>query len=129
MVRKHFDTMESAGCQASYSEFEFAHLDFTFANHEELMAYVTSRLSLVAPLSPGKIIPPLEETPSSRKLTGSLSSEEHHKPIGKPPARERSRMNGNASPHCNSLARNGEILEEVPESEPSPATTSKLKSS
>ena len=132
MVRKHFDTMESAGCQASYAEFEFAHLDFTFANHEELMAYVTSRLSLVAPLSPGKIIPPLEETPSSRKLTGSLSSEEHHKPTGKP-ARERSRMNGNASPHCNSLAhssRYGEItLEEVPETEPSPsATTSKLKS-
>ncbi|XP_024356464.1 uncharacterized protein [Physcomitrium patens] len=72
MVKKHFETMRSAGCQASYSEFEFAHLDFTFANREELMAYVTSRLSLVAPV-PGTIIEPLEETQSSRKLTGSLS--------------------------------------------------------
>jgi pimeloyl-ACP methyl ester carboxylesterase len=73
MVKRHFDTMEAAGCQASFSEFEFAHLDFTFANREELMAYVTSRLSLVAPI-PGNIIEPLAETPSSRHLTGVLSS-------------------------------------------------------
>lgn len=73
MVKRHFDTMEAAGCQASFSEFEFAHLDFTFANREELMAYVTSRLSLVATI-PVNVIEPLAETPSSRHLTGVLSS-------------------------------------------------------
>ncbi|KAG0558014.1 hypothetical protein KC19_11G172800 [Ceratodon purpureus] len=117
MVKKHFDTMKAAGCQASYSEFEFAHLDFTFANREELMAYVTSRLSLVAPV-PGQIIQPLEETPSSRKLTGSLSERK---------SLTEQRLNGRP---LNGVARNGEILEELPETnsvESSPST-SKLKS-
>ena len=118
MVKKHFDTMESAGCQASYSAFEFAHLDFTFANREELMAYVTSRLLLGAPI-PGKIIHPLEETPSSRMLTGALSERKS--------LRER-RLNGQS---LNAVARNGEnILEQLPEMSPagsSPSTNSKLK--
>ncbi|CAK9234233.1 unnamed protein product [Sphagnum troendelagicum] len=49
MVRKHYRTLRNAGCKVSYNEFEYAHLDFTFGNREELLAYVMSRLFLVMP--------------------------------------------------------------------------------
>ncbi|KAI3785616.1 hypothetical protein L1987_44740 [Smallanthus sonchifolius] len=49
MVRKHYRLMRDAGVEASYNEFEYAHLDFTFSHREELMGYVMSRLLLVAP--------------------------------------------------------------------------------
>lgn len=49
MVRKHYKLMKDAGVAVSYSEFEYAHLDFTFSHHEELLAYVMSRLLLVEP--------------------------------------------------------------------------------
>lgn len=47
MVRKHYKLMKDAGVEVSYNEFEYAHLDFTFSHHEELLAYVMSRLLLV----------------------------------------------------------------------------------
>ncbi|KAM3267758.1 hypothetical protein P3S67_032176 [Capsicum chacoense] len=47
MVRKHYKLMKDAGVEVSYNEFEYAHLDFTFSHHEELLAYVMSRLNLV----------------------------------------------------------------------------------
>nr|GEV97300.1 AB-hydrolase lipase domain-containing protein [Tanacetum cinerariifolium] len=49
MVRKHYRLMRDAGVDASYNEFEYAHLDFTFSHREELMGYVMSRLLLVVP--------------------------------------------------------------------------------
>ncbi|KAI5330386.1 Hypothetical predicted protein [Prunus dulcis] len=49
MVRKHYKLMNDAGVDVSYSEFEYAHLDFTFSHREELLAYVMSRLLLVEP--------------------------------------------------------------------------------
>ncbi|KAK6921133.1 AB-hydrolase lipase domain, partial [Dillenia turbinata] len=49
MVRKHYKLMKEAGVHVSYSEFEYAHLDFTFSHHEDLLAYVMSRLLLVGP--------------------------------------------------------------------------------
>lgn len=49
MVRKHYEVMRDAGVKVSFFEFEYAHLDFTFSHHEELLAYVMSRLLLVAP--------------------------------------------------------------------------------
>ncbi|CAA2988734.1 triacylglycerol lipase 2 [Olea europaea subsp. europaea] len=51
MVRKHYKLMKEAGVEASYNEFEYAHLDFTFSHREELLAYVMSRLLLVGPSS------------------------------------------------------------------------------
>lgn len=51
MVRKHYKLMKDAGVDVSYSEFEYAHLDFTFSHREELLAYVMSRLLLVGPPS------------------------------------------------------------------------------
>jgi len=110
MIRKHYDAMKSAGCQASYSEFEFAHLDFTFANREELMAYVASRLSLVAPVPPREnIIQPLEETQSSRDLTGSLS--------GKNRFRERRHGKSFLNTAAGTKQQNGEISQKdrIPE--------------
>ncbi|XP_078153224.1 uncharacterized protein LOC144548438 [Carex rostrata] len=44
MVKKHYKLMRKGGVEVSYNEFEFAHLDFTFAHREELLAYVMSRL-------------------------------------------------------------------------------------
>ncbi|KAL8124139.1 hypothetical protein AgCh_011954 [Apium graveolens] len=52
MVRKHYTVMRDAGVKVSFFEFEYAHLDFTFSHREELLAYVMSRLLLVAPRSP-----------------------------------------------------------------------------
>ncbi|KAJ0834134.1 putative triacylglycerol lipase [Helianthus annuus] len=47
MVRKHYGLMREAGVDASYDEFEYAHLDFVFSLHrEELMGYLMSRLLL-----------------------------------------------------------------------------------
>ncbi|XP_072968894.1 uncharacterized protein [Typha angustifolia] len=48
MVRKHYRLMKKAKVEVSYNEFEYAHLDFTFSHREELLAYVMSRLLLVA---------------------------------------------------------------------------------
>ncbi|EPS71805.1 lipase family protein, partial [Genlisea aurea] len=47
MVRKHYRLMKDAGVEVTYSEFEYAHLDFTFSHREELLSYVMSRLLLV----------------------------------------------------------------------------------
>ncbi|CAL0312456.1 unnamed protein product [Lupinus luteus] len=49
MVKKHYRLMKDAGVDVSYKEFEYAHLDFTFSHHEELLSYVMSRLMLVEP--------------------------------------------------------------------------------
>ncbi|KAH7280236.1 hypothetical protein KP509_37G057400 [Ceratopteris richardii] len=46
-VRRHYQLLRDCGCTVSYSEFEYAHLDFTFAHREELLAYVMSKLLLV----------------------------------------------------------------------------------
>lgn len=47
MVKKHYKLMKDARVDVSYNEFEYAHLDFTFSHHEELLSYVMSRLLLV----------------------------------------------------------------------------------
>ena len=49
MVKRHYKLMKDAGVNVSYIEFEYAHLDFTFSHHEELLSYVMSRLLLVEP--------------------------------------------------------------------------------
>lgn len=46
MVKRHYSSMRDAGVDVSYNEFEYAHLDFTFSHHEELLAFVMSRLLL-----------------------------------------------------------------------------------
>lgn len=51
MVREHFRLMKDAGVDVSFSQFEYAHLDFTFSHREELLSYVMSRLLLVDPNS------------------------------------------------------------------------------
>ncbi|PRQ16482.1 putative triacylglycerol lipase [Rosa chinensis] len=61
MVRKHYKVMKNSGVNASYNEFEYAHLDFTFSHREELLAYVMSRLLLVEP-------PPKQSSPKGLKL-------------------------------------------------------------
>ncbi|KAD4385436.1 hypothetical protein E3N88_25604 [Mikania micrantha] len=47
MIRNHYRLMKDGGVSASYKEFEYAHLDFTFSHREELLEYVMSRLLLV----------------------------------------------------------------------------------
>ncbi|TYI53473.1 hypothetical protein E1A91_D11G006500v1 [Gossypium mustelinum] len=49
MVKKHYRLMKDSGVDVSYNEFEYGHLDFTFAHHEELLAFMMSRLLLVEP--------------------------------------------------------------------------------
>ncbi|KAG9449556.1 hypothetical protein H6P81_009521 [Aristolochia fimbriata] len=49
MIRKHYKLLKNAGVEASYRDFEYAHLDFTFSHREELLSYVMSRLLLVVP--------------------------------------------------------------------------------
>ncbi|KAK4283708.1 hypothetical protein QN277_000633 [Acacia crassicarpa] len=49
MVRRHYKLMKDAGVIVSYREFEYAHLDFTFSHHEELLSYVMACLLLVEP--------------------------------------------------------------------------------
>ncbi len=39
-VRKHYEAMRAAGVAVSYKEFDFGHLDFTFAVKEELKRYL-----------------------------------------------------------------------------------------
>ncbi|XP_074317128.1 uncharacterized protein LOC141653304 isoform X1 [Silene latifolia] len=56
MVRKHYFLMNEAEVDVSYTEYEYAHLDFTFSHHEELLAYVMSRLHLVKSI-PKKDLP------------------------------------------------------------------------
>ena len=45
-VREHYKWMQRASCDVTYKEFNFGHLDFTFALKEELVYYVQSRLRL-----------------------------------------------------------------------------------
>ncbi|CAM8926846.1 unnamed protein product [Rhodiola kirilowii] len=54
MVKRHYRLMKNAGVEVSYNEYEYAHLDFTFSHHEELLAYVMSRLLLLEPSSSTK---------------------------------------------------------------------------
>nr|XP_025688387.1 gastric triacylglycerol lipase isoform X2 [Arachis hypogaea] len=49
MIKRHYKLMKDAGVNVSYIEFEYAHLDFTFSHHEELLSYVMSRLLLSEP--------------------------------------------------------------------------------
>jgi alpha-beta hydrolase superfamily lysophospholipase len=49
MVARHYQHLKEQGVKASYSEFEYAHLDFTFSNKEQVLEYVMSRLSLIEP--------------------------------------------------------------------------------
>ncbi|WCJ21996.1 alpha/beta-Hydrolases superfamily protein [Euphorbia peplus] len=47
MVKEHYTRMKEAGVEATFNEYEYAHLDFTFSHREELLAFVMSRLLLV----------------------------------------------------------------------------------
>ncbi|XP_020221822.1 lipase 3 isoform X2 [Cajanus cajan] len=55
MVKRHYKLMKDAGVHASYNEYEYAHLDFTFSHREELLSYVMSRLLLVEPNSKNQV--------------------------------------------------------------------------
>ena len=72
MVRRHYQTLKEAGCKASYDEFEYAHLDFTFSHKEELQTYVMSRLLLVTP--PRLKSDDLRESPSNKMRSLSKMS-------------------------------------------------------
>ena len=43
-VVRHYHHMKAAGCHVSFREFNFGHLDFTFAYKEDLRHFVLSRL-------------------------------------------------------------------------------------
>ena len=43
-VQTHFRHMKEAGCNVTLKEFDFGHLDFTFAVKDELRNYVANRL-------------------------------------------------------------------------------------
>ncbi|MCH84953.1 lipase member K-like [Trifolium medium] len=62
MVKRHYKLMKEVGVDVSFNEFEYAHLDFTFSHHEELLSYVMSRLLLV------KTNPKLEVNKRSLRL-------------------------------------------------------------
>ncbi|XP_065860696.1 uncharacterized protein [Euphorbia lathyris] len=47
MVKEHYTRMKDAGVEATFNEYEYAHLDFTFSHREELLAFVMSRILLV----------------------------------------------------------------------------------
>jgi len=81
MVRKHYEMLKDAGCEASYDEFEYAHLDFTFSHREELLAYVMSRLLLVKPpeLKSGVSQQRTGKVKSMKKLTTSLPTKKFYK--------------------------------------------------
>ncbi|CAH1428219.1 unnamed protein product [Lactuca virosa] len=49
MIRKHYRVLKEGGVTASYKEFNYAHLDFTFSHRPELLEYVMSRLLLLEP--------------------------------------------------------------------------------
>jgi pimeloyl-ACP methyl ester carboxylesterase len=78
MVKRHFDTLKTAGCAASYDEFEYAHLDFTFSHREELLAYVMSRLLLVTPppLNTGvrELVPPAPTSFKTKSFKHKLNT-------------------------------------------------------
>lgn len=39
-IKLHYERMQEAGLQVSYKEFDFGHLDFTFAVKEDLKLYL-----------------------------------------------------------------------------------------
>lgn len=43
-VRQHYQCMKAAGCNVTFREFNFGHLDFTFAYKDDLRHFVVSRL-------------------------------------------------------------------------------------
>eukprot|EP01025_Chloroclados_australasicus_P043374 TRINITY_DN46324_c0_g1_i1.p5 TRINITY_DN46324_c0_g1~~TRINITY_DN46324_c0_g1_i1.p5 ORF type:complete len:133 (+),score=15.94 TRINITY_DN46324_c0_g1_i1:148-546(+) len=47
-IRHHFEKMDAQGVAVTYKEFDYGHLDFTFAVKEELRDYVLDRLKKVA---------------------------------------------------------------------------------
>lgn len=69
-VRRHYQVLKESGCTVSYSEFEYAHLDFTFAHREELLAYVMSKLLLVS--SPTLASTSKATTPKSARTKGEF---------------------------------------------------------
>ncbi|KAJ4825122.1 hypothetical protein Tsubulata_036953 [Turnera subulata] len=71
MVRKHYELMKEGGVDVSYHEFEYAHLDFTFSHHEELLAFVMSRVMLVEPSQKQQ----LRQRSPKLKRRGSVKSE------------------------------------------------------
>lgn len=81
MVKRHYHTLKQAGCKASYDEFDYAHLDFTFSHKEELQDYVLSRLLLVIPprLTSEEAVH-VNKVRSFRKSTSQLSRKSFKKP-------------------------------------------------
>uniref|UniRef100_A0A7I4ED24 Partial AB-hydrolase lipase domain-containing protein n=1 Tax=Physcomitrium patens TaxID=3218 RepID=A0A7I4ED24_PHYPA len=77
MVNRHYQTLKKAGCKASYDEFDYAHLDFTFSHKEELQAYVMSRLLLVTP-------PLLKSGELKKHLSSKMRSSVSRKSLRKP---------------------------------------------
>ncbi|OVA19970.1 AB-hydrolase lipase domain [Macleaya cordata] len=71
MVKKHYKLMKESGVEASYNEFEYAHLDFTFSHREELLAYVMARMLL---LNPSKKQQSRKAVRLKRKDTNRLTS-------------------------------------------------------
>ena len=45
-VLMHYEAMRKAGCRVTYKEFDFGHLDFTFAVKDDLRSYVIGRLRM-----------------------------------------------------------------------------------
>ena len=43
-VLMHYQKLQEANCSVTYKEFDFGHLDFTFAVKDDLRHYVLSRL-------------------------------------------------------------------------------------
>ena len=43
-VLMHYQELQEANCSVTYKEFDFGHLDFTFAVKDDLRHYVLSRL-------------------------------------------------------------------------------------
>ncbi|CAI9113626.1 OLC1v1014261C1 [Oldenlandia corymbosa var. corymbosa] len=84
MIRKHYKLMKDSGVEVSYKEFEYAHLDFTFSHHEELLAYVMSRLLLVEPY-PKKLH--TQKSLKQRKKGGTKEQQNALKPPSFPAAR------------------------------------------
>ncbi|MCO5593030.1 hypothetical protein L7F22_047035 [Adiantum nelumboides] len=61
-IRRHYQVLRDSGGAASYSEFDYAHLDFTVAHKEDLVAYVMSKLLLVTN-------PSISSAPSTSRAT------------------------------------------------------------
>jgi len=91
MVRKHYQTLKRAGCKASYDEFDYAHLDFTFSHKEEIQAYVMSRLLLVTSprerksFKKPKIVVPESAVFEDKEITaGSVATRSHEESVLEP---------------------------------------------